>query len=593
MEDLIKNIINRAKKMKLNPEITDYEIAQFVHIELGKTMYYDNNYTAKLGNGKDETELSSTRKSNMLRADIDKSQKAQICKGMADIYAEILNEAGIEARAIGIEKKGETQIIGEDKARHYCAVFKIGEQEYVQDYLMESALMRIKIGEAEMSENMPGICPIEKYKERGPRSLMQTDLSHEYLDKIFGENMIDLNDGQRFDLIFEKLNQYFRDTETEFGFEEAKDFVFLAGKNFIRTKPKIINLVRENESECGVACIYEIDGKKYLVRGGDESTDIQFPAGEISNSDFSEILNQGYEGRSQEERNYIAQDRKSYKEENMSSKECFHFTYLNRAHSIRKTGLTPRTEDNSKAVKDSSDKVSFSDGRYAAAALMANFYRVYTDIKTGKRDKDKTDPNLENRVIASESFEDFLGDGMYFIFDGTDIENTGGNKGHINPFDAGTKESIEPDKLKVCMLRNKQTGELSYSKFDFAQYLMINLTQDDYSKMPDGLISDIEYYKENHIDEMNRFKNSEYSIEFMTLDDFCQVYKKEIDEDIKKQETKRSRDTSDKEKTISIEDIIRVTEMPKSMDAIATVLKNRNDAREVENRGKIDSELGK
>lgn len=310
MEDLIKNIINRAKEMKSNPEITDYEIAQFVHIELGKTMYYDNNYTAKLSNGTEETELSSTRKSNMLRAETDKSSKAQICKGMAEIYAEILNEVGIEARAIGIEKKGETQELGEDDAKHYCAVFKIGEQEYVQDYLMESALMRIKIGEAEMSENMPGICPIEEYKERGPRSLMQTDLSHEYIDKIFRENMIDLNDGQRFDLIFEKLNHYFRDTETEFGFEEAKDFVFLAGKNFIRTKPKIINLVSENESECGVACIYEIDGKKYLVRGGDESTDIQFLAGEISNSDFAKILNQGYEGRSQDEREDIAQGKR-------------------------------------------------------------------------------------------------------------------------------------------------------------------------------------------------------------------------------------------------------------------------------------------
>jgi hypothetical protein len=312
MEDLIKNIINRAKEMKSNPEITDYEIAQFVHIELGKAMYYDNNYTAKLGNGTEETELSSTRKSNMLRAETDKSSKAQICKGMAEIYAEILNEVGIEARAIGIEKKGETQELGEDDAKHYCAVFKIGEQEYVQDYLMESALMRIKIGEAEMSENMPGICPIEEYKERGPRSLMQTDLSHEYIDKIFRENMIDLNDGQRFDLIFEKLNHYFRDTETEFGFEEAKDFVFLAGKNFIRTKPKIINLVSENESEseCGVACIYEIDGKKYLVRGGDESTDIQFLAGEISNSDFAKILNQRYEGRSQDEREDIAQGKR-------------------------------------------------------------------------------------------------------------------------------------------------------------------------------------------------------------------------------------------------------------------------------------------
>lgn len=547
MEDLIKNIINRAKEMRTNPEITDYDIAQFVHIEIGKVMYYDNNYSAKLENGKDETELSSTRKSNMLRADTDKSQKAQICKGMAEIYAEILNEVGIEARAIGIEKKGETQELSQDEAKHYCVVFKIGEQEYIQDYLMESALMRIKIGEAEMAENMPGICPIDEYRERGSKTLLQTDLSHEYLDKIFGENMIDLSDRQRFDLIFEKLNQYFRDTETEFGFEEAKDFVFLAGKNFIRTNPKIINLVSENESECGVACIYEIDGKKYLVRSGDKSTDIQFPAGEISNSDFAEILNKGYEGRNQEERKYIAQDRESYKEDNMSLKECFHFTYLNRAFSIRETGLTPRIEDNSKAVKDSSDKVSFSDGRYAAAALMANFYRVYTEIKTGQRDKDKTDPDLEKKVIASESFEDFLGDGMYFIFDGTDIENIGGNKGHINPFDAGTRESIEPNKLKVCMLRNEQTGELSYSKFDFAQYLMMNLTQDDYSKMPDGLISDIEYYKENHTDEMNRFKNSEYSIEFMTLDDFCQVYKKEIDEDIKRQEAKRSKDISMKD----------------------------------------------
>ena len=76
---------------------------------------------------------------------------------------------------------------------------------------------------------------------------------------------------------------------------------------------------------------------------------------------------------------------------------------------------------------------------------------------------------------------------------------------------------------------------------------MMNLTQDDYSKMPDGLISDIEYYKENHADKMNRFKNSDYSLEFMTLDEFCQVYKKEIDEDIKKQEIKSSKDISMKD----------------------------------------------
>ncbi len=224
----------------------------------------------------------------------------------------------------------------------------------------------------------------------------------------------------------------------------------------------------------------------------------------------------------------------------MSSKECFHFTYLNRAYSIGKNGLVSRVEDNSKAVKDSDPKISFSDGRYAAAGLIANFYRVYTDIKTGKRDPSRTDPDLARRVMESKSFEDFLGDGMYLMFDGTDIENTGGNRGHINPFDAATRDNIEPDKLKVCILKNEQTGELSYSKYDFAQYLMCNLTEDDYAKMPSSMIDDLKFYRENHADEMSRFENSKYSESFMKIDEFCQTFNKEIDEDIRKQEEKKS-----------------------------------------------------
>ena len=83
----------------------------------------------------------------------------------------------------------------------------------------------------------------------------------------------------------------------------------------------------------------------------------------------------------------------------MSSKECFHFTYLNRAFSIREKGLTARVEDNSQVVKDTSTKVSFSDGRYAAAALMANFYRIYIDIKTGKPTKLEIKDNNKQEVV--------------------------------------------------------------------------------------------------------------------------------------------------------------------------------------------------
>jgi hypothetical protein len=79
----------------------------------------------------------------------------------------------------------------------------------------------------------------------------------------------------------------------------------------------------------------------------------------------------------------------------MSSSECFHFTYLNRANQIKIQGLTTRIEDNSKALNDALSKISFSDGKYAAAGLFANFYRVYEDIKSGKRTAENSNTNQE------------------------------------------------------------------------------------------------------------------------------------------------------------------------------------------------------
>lgn len=66
-----------------------------------------------------------------------------MCKGMAEIYAEILNSAGIEAKSVGTTMKGQTQEVSENEAKHFYTLFKTGEQEYIQDFLMESALILI------------------------------------------------------------------------------------------------------------------------------------------------------------------------------------------------------------------------------------------------------------------------------------------------------------------------------------------------------------------------------------------------------------------------------------------------------------------
>lgn len=127
----------------------------------------------------------------------------------------------------------------------------------------------------------------------------------------------------------------------------------------------------------------------------------------------------------------------------------------------------PKIEKNSKALNDISSKISFSDGKYAAAGVFANFYRVYDDIKSGRRtaENSNTSQKMIDKIKESDSFEQFLGDGMYLMFDGTNISNTGGNRGHINLFDAGTKEnnitinfvkidSLEKAKNAPCIFNN-------------------------------------------------------------------------------------------------------------------------------------------
>lgn len=55
--------------------MTDLDIAKFIHIELGKTIYYDNNYSSQQEDNGHEAQLSINRKENMLKSNTDKTSK--------------------------------------------------------------------------------------------------------------------------------------------------------------------------------------------------------------------------------------------------------------------------------------------------------------------------------------------------------------------------------------------------------------------------------------------------------------------------------------------------------------------------------------
>ena len=222
----------------------------------------------------------------------------------------------------------------------------------------------------------------------------------------------------------------------------------------------------------------------------------------------------------------------------MSSKECYHFTKLNRAYSISKKGLVPRLEANSKAVNDGASKISFSDGKMAAVGLFADFFNVYTNMNK-KKDEEGYRTPTDKRVLTSKNIEDYLGEGIYLVFDGTDIENTGGNNGNMNKFDSATRTPIRSEELKVCVLRDGE-GNIHYSQYEYIKYIIANLTENDYEdlrKIDDEkgrVLKMIEAYKTANAEALKHYSTNEYTIEYMTLDEFVKTYTAVINDDIKK-----------------------------------------------------------
>lgn len=331
MKNKIKNIIDKATEFKKSG-ISDLYLAKFVHIELGKILIYDNNYTANFNkeDDKETTQITKDRQAIILERKTDIFKKEQVCSGMAEIYVAILNKIGINSKVIGIEKKGDVEgalredgtiidvpeiydcsldnnleiITGKNKknndhiSNHYCAKLEIDKLEYIQDFLIDSALFRIKVGEASINDNLPGFCLKENYESRAKQSL---PLAPEYIEKIQSEYKKYTNEPnteQTFQFLFEQLKRY----DKNFGFEESKDFFLsiskrILPKDFNSQNLKIINLLKESQNTCDIISIYNYNGINYLLRGGAESTSVKYDLGQISVSQIETLISQGFEAR--------------------------------------------------------------------------------------------------------------------------------------------------------------------------------------------------------------------------------------------------------------------------------------------------------
>lgn len=209
--------------------------------------------------------------------------------------------------------------------------------------------------------------------------------------------------------------------------------------------------------------------------------------------------------------------------------KCYHMTTLDRLESINKLGLVPRNERNSKLVNDDKKKVFFSEGFEGAIALYVDFYIVFNNIKQKKVILD--DKKLNDFVIESNSLEEYLGSGIYLCFDMGDIKNE-------RNFENGcTSNIIDSKKLKVLMLKDRETNKILYGRFDLVHYMMAKVNPKEikyyganYLGSPSSIAATnriqnkvISYYDENY-DKIKKYDNEIYQLIEVSLSEFLEKY---------------------------------------------------------------------
>ena len=188
----------------------------------------------------------------------------------------------------------------------------------------------------------------------------------------------------------------------------------------------------------------------------------------------------------------------------------YHHTRVVDLESILKNGLEVRNGVHSQAVKDPKTKVFFSEGMEGAIAMASAFQHNFDYMKSGTEWEDKT-------------LEDFLEERVFLRFSSDGIENES-DKGDFAFSDGWTSQGIPPEQLKVCLLKNIKTGEISYQKDDILKYMLAVNPIENFKGGNERQKEEIKRYYEDRSKELAEFDINEYTLEDMDLDKFFEQY---------------------------------------------------------------------
>ena len=196
-------------------------------------------------------------------------------------------------------------------------------------------------------------------------------------------------------------------------------------------------------------------------------------------------------------------------------KECFHFTKNKYLRTILEQGLQPTFGTNCSIIGDQvGAKVSYSVGSQGATKMFVGVHGIYSRMAEGRVNEEGfNEHSLKaiHELQQAKDFEDWEGQGVYLVFDGECIAEE--HRVETKPYDAYTDMPISPERLRVCVIRNKETGEMISSKYDIVSFWLAR------EQERTGI-----FYRMDYKERIEEFKSDKYEMEYIELARFCEMH---------------------------------------------------------------------
>lgn len=161
--------------------------------------------------------------------------------------------------------------------------------------------------------------------------------------------------------------------------------------------------------------------------------------------------------------------------------------------------------------------------------MFVDFQIVYDKVRAGQ--VKPIDESITQKIMKSKSLSDYLGEGVYLRFDGTDIKNE-------RNFENGcTDLIISPQDLTVCVLKRKNNHSIVFSRFEIIKYMMAAVQPKqiqyhgaeydgapDFEKATNRIQEKVRMYYEKHQVEIREYDIDAYQFAFYGLDDFVKGF---------------------------------------------------------------------